>query len=219
MFQLYRTNPLFIFEYQLFGERHSGTNFLQQCFQQKFNLPLTQFYGNKHWFGWAKPEVVTYKGRHTLFIGLVRNPYDWICAMHSMPHHIHPHRAYNFETYITSEWYSTWGDQFIEIKEDRNYITSERYKNIFEMRKLKYEYLLNTLPDIAQNYVLLSYEYFIKNHHNILNIIGNKFNLKTFGQPPEAINKSPYFIPSEIKPIIDSNIDWSLEEALGYYKI
>lgn len=215
MLQLYRTNPLLIFEYAIYGERHSGTNFLEQCMNSCFDIPRTNFYCSKHFFGWTKPVTITYKARHVLFIGIVRNPYDWIKSMFIEPHHIHPHRLWKFKTFITSEW-SSVHHSFQEIMEDRNFLTKERYKNIFELRQVKYNYLLNTMPTIAQNYVLISYEHFIKNHKNILNIIGEKFHLKKVGEPPESIVKYPYELPHDIKEIIDSNLDWNLEEAFGY---
>lgn len=215
MLQLYRTDPLLIFEYAIYGERHSGTNFLEQCMNSCFDIPRTSFYCHKHFFGWTKPETITYKARHVLFIGIVRNPYDWIMAMHNVPHHIHPHRRWDLKTLILSEW-SSVTDTLYEMKEDRNFITGERYKNIFELRQIKYNYLLNTMPIVAQNYVLISYEYFIKNHKNILSIIGEKFHLKKTGEPPESMVKHPYAITNDIKEIIDSNLNWNLEEAFGY---
>ena len=215
MLQLYRTNPLLIFEYAIYGERHSGTNFLEQCMNSCFDIPRTSFYCTKHFFGWTKPETITYKARHVLFIGIVRNPYDWIKSMHNLPHHIHPHKSYDIKNLIMTEWMSV-NSALLEMMEDRNFLTGERYKNIFELRQVKYNYLLNTMPTIAQNYVLISYEHFIKNHKNILNIIEQKFCLKRTGQPPESIVKHPYGISDDIKQIIDSNLDWTLEEALGY---
>ena len=218
MLQLYRTNPLLIFEYAIYGERHSGTNFLEQCMNSCFDIPRTSFYCSKHFFGWTKPATITYKARHVLFIGIVRNPYDWTMAMINVPHHIHPHRMFDINSFLLGEWYSTSGDQNREIMEDRNPETNLRYKNIFNMRTWKYNYLLNTMPAIAQNYVLISYEHFIKNHKNILNIIGEKFSLKKINEPPNTITKYPYETSNDLKQIIDSNLDWNLEETLGYSK-
>lgn len=217
MFQLYRTNPLLIFEYSIFGERHSGTNFLEQCMKGRFDLSCTGFYGTKHFFGWSKPETITYKGRHTLFIGITRDPYDWIKSMHNLPHHIHPHRAWDFKTFITSEWTSV-DNNLVELKQDRNFITKEKYKNIFELRKQKLLYLLEFMPKFAQNYLLITYESFRLNHNNYLDIISEKYNLPNKGVAPPAIEKFPYGIDPEIKAIIDDNIDWNVEKQFGYYR-
>lgn len=217
MLQICQANSRFIDKFCLFGERHSGTNFSQQCFNDKFGLEFTSFYGSKHFFGWVKPETITYRGRHTLFIGIVRNPYDWIMAMINMPHHVHYHRLMNIESLLLDEWYST-DHRNVEIIEDRNYTNKKRYKNIFEMRTFKYKYLCETMPVIAQNYVLFSYDTFLKNHHNYLNIVANRFSLKCIGKPPDVKRKDSYMIDPNIKTMIDNNVDWTLEESLGFYK-
>jgi hypothetical protein len=218
MLQLLRTHTCYIEKFVIYGERHSGTNFLEQCIKRQFDIDRTEFYDNKHFFGWAKPEKITYRGRHTLFIGIVRNPYDWIMAMINVPHHVHHSRMGDINSFLLGEWYSTdYNDK--EILEDRNYTNKQRYKNIFEMRKYKYIFLSQIMPIIANNYVLLSYDSFLKNHYNYLNIIGNRFDLKTKGQPPDVDkNKQSYHINERIFPIINNNIDWDIEESLGFYK-
>lgn len=218
MLQLYR-NSHYIDKFTIYGERHSGTNFLESCIKDQFGLELTYFFGFKHWFGFTKPEVISYHpiARSTLFIGIVRNPYDWLCAMSLAPHHAPREIRWNFNKLLTSEWYSV-DDKGKEILQDRNYNTQQRYKNIFELRKEKCCYLNNIMPVIAKNYVLLSYDSFLKNHHNYLNIIGHRFHLKTIGKAPEPFDKKPAEFNQEQKQLIDSNIDWSIEEALGFFK-
>lgn len=218
MLEICRNKSELIFNFTIYGERHSGTNFLEQCIKQQFNLDLTYFYDFKHFFGWRKPETITYNGRHTLFIGIVRNPYDWIMAMINLPHQVHYSRMSNINSFLLDEWYSTdYHDK--EILADRNYTNKQRYKNIFEMRKFKYEFLSQIMPVIANNYILISYDSFIKNHYNYLNIIGNRFNLKRVGDPPIVeYNKSSYHINDYILEIINNNIDWTLEASLGYFK-
>ena len=219
MLQICSSKSIYIDKFVLYGERHSGTNFLEKCFKQKFGLEKTNYYGNKHFFGWTKPETITYKNSlHTLFIGIVRNPYDWTMAMINLPHHIHQHRLLNIPQFLTSEWYST-DYHNNEIILDRNFITKKRYNNIFEMRTTKYQYLSETMPIIAHNYLLLSYDSWLKNYHKYLTIIGNRFNLKNIGEEPALENKVPYLVPSRIKDIINNHADWSVEESLGFNKI
>jgi|688.fasta_scaffold45134_14 hypothetical protein len=217
MLQICSSNVSYIDKFAIYGERHSGTNFLEQCMRQTFGLDKTEYYGFKHFFGWTKPETITYRGKHTLFIGIVRNPYDWITAMLNMPHHIHRHRLLNISNLLTTEWYSTdYHDK--EILLDRSFITKLRYKNIFDMRTTKYKYLSEIMPIIANNYVLLSYDFWLKNYENYINIISSRFHLKKIGSPPHLENKNPYMITPEIKSIIESNADWNLEQSLGFYK-
>jgi hypothetical protein len=214
MLQIFRSKYEWIFDYTIYGERHSGTNFLESCIKQQFGLDITYFYGFKHFFGWTKPEILTYKARHTLFLGITRHPYDWILALQRHPHHI-PKENLKFPDFLLNEWYSVRGK--IELLEDRNYTNKQRYKNIFELRKEKCIYLSEILPVIINNYVLMSYDDLKYNHYQTMNIIGNRFNLKTIGTPPPFYGKDPIELSPEIKDIIDNNIDWKVEATLGYF--
>jgi hypothetical protein len=218
MLQIFRSKYEHIFRYTIYGERHSGTNFLEQCFKQKFNLDLTYFYGFKHWMGFAKPERIAYD-RHVLFTGIVRHPYDWIAAFYSLPHHVPKQHTETIERFLTSEWYSV-DYHGKEIMQDRDYTTGNRpirYRNIFHMRKEKCIYLSQIMPVLASNYILISYDSFLYNHKNYLNIIRDRFNLKIFGNPPAPIDKPKIQLDKKIKKIIDDNIDWSVEASLGYF--
>jgi hypothetical protein len=217
MLQICNIGSVYIDKFALYGERHSGTNFLEKCLVHKFGISKTEYYGNKHFFGWTKPETISYKDKHVLFIGIVRNPYDWIMAMINQPHHIEPHRLQHINSFLLNEWFST-DYHHQEILQDRNFITKIRYQNIFHMRSTKYRFLSEIMPVIAPNYVLLSYDTFLKNYDNYLNIISNRFYLKKIGSAPEPVNKIPYLVPSYIKEIIDNNIDWAAEESLGFSK-
>jgi len=219
MLHLCRSKYEWIDKFTIYGERHSGTNFLEACIKQQFGLNLTYFYGFKHWLGFAKPERITYD-RHILFLAIVRNPYDWLTAFFNAPHHVPVQSTLYLENFLTNEWYSVdrYGN---EIMEDRNYTTRpnlKRYKNIFELRKQKCMYLSQEMPILASNYVLLSYDSFLKNHYNYLNIIGQRFDLKKIGSPPSLILKNTIYMEPHIKNLIDSNLDWAVEESLGYFQ-
>lgn len=221
MIQLYQTSS-YIERFTIYGERHSGTNFLEQCIKQTFGLDITYFYGFKHWFGFTKPEIIRHHAKYPiLFIGIVRNPYQWLQAFYNAPHHVPNCNSVRFSSFLTNEWYSQ-DSNYQEILQDRNFTTMpnlRRYKNIFELRKEKNKYLFETMPIIAQNYVLFSYDSFIKNQKNYLNILQHRFFLKRVGDPPVVMDKPKYLISRpEIKDLIDNNIDWSAEEPLGFFK-
>ena len=217
MLQICSGNSAYIDKFAIYGERHSGTNFVEQYLKQRFGLSATGYYGNKHFFGWTKPETITYKDKHVLFIGLVRNPYDWIMAMSNLPHHIESSRLLNIRSFLLNEWYSV-DIHNNEILYDRSFITKNRYKNIFEMRATKYRYLSEIMPVIAPNYVLLSYDMLLTNYHNYFNIIANRFYLRKIGSVIDLQNKIPYLVPEYIQDIINLNSDWDLETSLGFTK-
>jgi hypothetical protein len=219
MLQLYQSSS-YIERFTIYGERHSGTNFLDQCIKQTFGLDLTYFYGFKHWFGFTKPETIRYHPKYpVLFIGIVRNPYQWLQAFYNAPHNIPRENRVSFRHFLNNEWYSVDNNNN-EIMQDRNFNTRPnlvRYKNIFELRQQKNKYLLEIMPIIAQNYALISYDSFVRNQQNHLNILQHRFNLRRINDPPEVLPKQKYILPEgEIKDLIDNNIDWSAEEPLGY---
>jgi|694.fasta_scaffold23626_11 hypothetical protein len=218
MLQIFRSKYEHIERFQIYGERHSGTNFLEKTIKTVFNLPMTSFFGHKHWMGFAKPERIAYE-RHTLFLGIIRNPYDWLLALYDLPHHIPHHNRYNIEGFLLNEHYSIDYNADTEILHDRNFMTLEkrRYRNIFELRKTKLIYLNEILPELASNYVFVSYENFLADHNKIVNIISSRFNLTKYNNAPAP---KPIFhrgFPGEnIKNIMTNNICWDIEKMVGY---
>ena len=65
MIQIYRDSH-FIEKFSIYGERHTGTKFLEESIQSTFNIDITSFFGFKHWMGFTKPEIITYKNRGVL---------------------------------------------------------------------------------------------------------------------------------------------------------
>lgn len=216
MIQIYK-DPHFIEKFSIYGERHSGTNFLEQTIKQTFDIDSTYFFGHKHWMGFANSSKISYN-RQILFLGIVRHPYDWIAGFYNMPHHIPKNNKRTLNNFLLNEWYSIDRDKK-EILHDRNFNTKPdflRYKNIFELRSTKTRYLSETMPQIAKNYVLVTYEFLVNHHNRFIDLISDRFKLIKKKNPPEPIFKSKVVLDSSIKNIIDSQIDWNLESIFGY---
>jgi hypothetical protein len=96
-------------------------------------------------------------------------------------------------------------------------LEKRRYRNIFELRKTKLIYLNEILPELASNYVFVSYENFLADHNKIVNIISSRFNLTKYNNAPAP---KPIFhrgFPGEnIKNIMTNNICWDIEKMVGY---
>ena len=88
-------------KFTIFGERNSGTNYLENILKQKLYLKFTNEYGYKHWYiKNLEPRGINNTttdneckksiddSDDTLFIVIVRNVYDWVGAMYKKPHHI-----------------------------------------------------------------------------------------------------------------------------------
>lgn len=228
----YKSNNSDIHNFTILGERHSGTNYLQRlftgddCWSTKseyhaFDIPITWDFGFKHWFGFESKKIYEH-GDNTLFICLVRDPFDWITAMYYLKHHVPDTLSQSLLQFVTNEWWSTGKNH--EIMVDRNYITNERYKNIFEMRKYKMHYILYMIPLICKNFVIMKYEDFLTNNtENFLNFISVTYGLKLISNPPVNTYKPKnhkWVLDNkelDVKQIISSNLDWNLENKCEYY--
>ena len=73
-----------ITKYTIYGERCSGTNYLENLINENFDVKLTWEYGFKHWFGFNNLS----NSDDTLFICIVRNPVDWVNSFYRTPHHL-----------------------------------------------------------------------------------------------------------------------------------
>ena len=70
-------------KYTIFGERCSGTNYLENIINMNFDVNITWKYGFKHFFGHNDLS----NSDDTLFICIVINLPYWINSFYTTPHH------------------------------------------------------------------------------------------------------------------------------------
>ena len=221
-------------KFTIYGERCSGTNYLQELIQKNFDLELVWDYEWKHWFGFSHPDEA---GKEAcLFLGIVRNPYQWIGSLHQQPHHVcEDLRNCSLEKFITTEWYSYIDHRHppidkAEQMKDRHIYTGERYKNLLELRNVKNRYLLDDLPQRVKHYYLISYDKLIEDPFSILEQLKLEFGLKMRSDKFEKVTndskyKRPKFIKKEyhlqpkIIQLINQGLDWQYEARLGFHKM
>ena len=160
-------------KFTIYGERCSGTNYLEQLMLENFDLQVVWDYDWKHFFGFYDFKH-TAEEDDTLFIGIVRDPLHWLYSFYLNKHHL-PKENHSLKNFLFNEFYSL--DNNALHKKDLNYLTNEKYKNIFELRKLKIDYLMNIMPIKVKNYILIRYEDLRDNNTKTLNLIKNKFKL------------------------------------------
>ena len=73
-------------KFTIYGERCSGTNYLQNLVNDNFEIELTWEYGWKHFFGFQDDTLKN--SDDTLFLCIVRNPVDWMNSFFRNPHHL-----------------------------------------------------------------------------------------------------------------------------------
>jgi hypothetical protein len=170
---------------KIFGERCSGTTYLAEVLRANFDvevLPDIHKYGRKHFFGFNDLS----DSDDILFIGIIRELEDWINSLYRSKHHLPSHLLSSKETFLTGEFYSinynkdeimdSINDNKDEIMEDRNIITKERYKNIFELRDVKNEFLIKTMPKKVKNYCFITYDNLVNHFNKTMHTI-KKFKL------------------------------------------
>lgn len=200
--------------FTIYGERHSGTKWIEEVISRRFDLPVTYEYGWKHFFGFCDFAKLN-KAKNTLFICVVRNIYHWFLAMQKEPHHLP--MSSNIADIIP--WKSIVNDK--EILEDRNWIDGIQYKNIFEMREYKILFQYFCLHFLVDNYVFIRYEDFINHNNSILDTISEKFNMPAAPYEP-YINKNKLQINKKLIakhiPTINDSVCWGIENHIGYHK-
>lgn len=154
----------------IYGERCSGTNYLEKLLITNFNIDIKFDYGWKHFFGFKSLEG----SDDTLFICIVRDPYEWITSFYEKPHHVPRKLRVSPQHFLNQPFYSIFDKvQGKEIKEDRHIYTKERYKNIFELRYTKLNFIQNDLPKRVKNYILIRYEDLLENFETTMFLLEN----------------------------------------------
>jgi hypothetical protein len=220
--------------FSIFGERCTGTHFVQYALLNNFNIkyevlrekPIKE----KHFFGFNEDMFNSDIADKTLFIYVVRDPVDWIDSFFKRLHHVPPENKVSIENFIYNKFYSIYelGDKIgDEIMEDRNMITKERYRNIFELRKVKNDYMMNYVKNKVKNFLILKYEDLRDDYENTLNKIKNQFNLTQIQPKYVRIEKykgtyslnyfkKPILLEPHIIAYIKCMIDLNQEKKLGY---
>jgi hypothetical protein len=174
--ELYKYNQFYssidnhkIKNFTIYGERHSGTKWLEQTIKYRFDLPITWEYDHKHFFGCCDWQNLN-KAKNTLFIGIVRNIYSWIKGMNKIPYHLTSKDVLSI---------SPWKSIGISTSRcDSHWYTKDLYNDIFDMRYCKNYFLYYLMPYLVDNYIFIRYEDFIIHHEEIISTISDVYYLK-----------------------------------------
>ena len=156
----------------IYGERCSGTTYLEELLRLNFNVEITWDYGWKHFFGFNDLS----DSDDILFIGIIRNLNDWINSLYREKYHLPSELIENEDAFLNNQFYSIYKNGE-EIIVDRNIETNERYKNVFELRHIKNKFLIETMPTLVKNYCLITHDELISNFEEVMNKIKN-YNLQ-----------------------------------------
>ena len=236
--RIIRQNNMMITDFQVFGERSLGTNYLSEMLKLNLYIEATRDYGWKHGF----PTAIVYRHRSLLFVSS-RNVLDWVLSMYAKPWHTTKHmQELSFSDFIRHEWQTvvdqrrgismrriTDGRLMQPMQFDVHPLSGLYFKNLIEMRNFKNTGFLSFKNRFC-NVVYLKHEDFksdpfryleeisdifrIKMKADVQNIsrrLGARIPLKT-----KHIRNIPKSISNEDKVFIFKHLDLKIEEEIGY---
>jgi hypothetical protein len=217
-----------ITKYCIYGERCSGTNYLDNLISLNFDAEFKRYMGWKHFFGFEEYTNT----EDVLFICIIRNIFDWVNSFFNNPHQS-PLKYQNYSKeeikykLLNEEFYSVRdpadpSGELVEIMTDRHIYTGERYKNIFEMRHIKNKFLIDDLPHKVNNSIVILYEDLLYKFDDTLNKIKNtglKLNENHNGwkNVEEHKKTNRKFIKKEYSDITTDEI-FKNENYIDYYE-
>lgn len=252
-----QTRPI---EFAIIGERCSGTNFIQALISLNISS-LPSLYDNKkigkreeilhkHFIPWLElknfghpllshQEDISWLSSYqeTLFIFVVRNPYDWVRSFYQNPWHVDLERFYlenqrDFFSFLSNEWHvlnkkEPWDESLAYLCDHCNPYTNQPFSNVLELRTYK---ILNALRlgQIVSNFVFVSYEKVLEDPKGFIDWL----SAISFHEPSHSFVDVPtykgvfdnqLYAPQTYFPFqkheldfIEKNLDWEVESWIGY---
>ena len=228
---------------QIFGERCSGTKYLEGLIDRNFeDIQITKSFGYKHWFiknhfPRGKPNTSTdYEcirplsdSDDTLFLVIYRNPFDWLRSLHLKPYHAPNHQRLTFSKFIRKKWVSYETNQVNPLwpKNDNNYYFIEEAGNIIQLRTQKILHF-NNLKNVVNHVRFINYEKLFGDV-GLLGNIADELDIRLKHNPLDDAKFSyeggqkKIFVPTRYASIsqtdflfIAKNLDWKVERSINY---
>ena len=223
--------------FQIFGERCSGTNYLQSLLEKNFpDCKISWKYGWKHFPCWYDtPWVRAFhfendpiyselsENKEFLFIIIFRHPYDWLRSFYLQPHHVaEEHNHASFSTFIRDRWRLNRHC----YKYDLDPINLCELENVMRLRTAKIRNMLK-IKEKVLNVYYVNYEILRDKPHKVIAEISRLFSLKKQKkfrkQKNYKGNKGKRYNPIKYAAIsmediyyINIHLDRELEAYLGY---
>lgn len=222
---------------QVFGERSSGTNFVNRLIAKNSTLTPTDQYGWKHGFAQS-----TGFGKRALIVGVVREPLGWVRSMYSKPWHCPPSmQALDFSSFLRTPWVTiidrpryfaqadAWRTAGTPLLQDRHPISGQPFAHIADLRTMKAAFLmglrnrgcnlvlcrLDAVQTDPEAFIVQVSEAFglppVEEYRPVTKRLGSKFLADVPDRPAPPKEVSP-----EDRAFLGSALDPRLEAALGF---
>ena len=217
----------------LLGERCSGTSYLQQLLESNFNVSNTDEYHYRHFFGFEQSDHPFKQAECVLFVGVIRAPMEWLDCFYKYQWQLDQWRYTDWQSFLTqpivsyteSEMNYTLSQLPVSerpaarqamlqksIWHDRNFadVQLSEWQDVFELRRVKSAFMLDTFPHMAHNYVLVRLEDLQAHKDRFLHILRLWFNLQlSSGNTPPA-ERADVTVESPMPAYLDAQMDYDI---------
>tara|TARA_B110000967_G_C18849211_1_gene543690 strand:- start:64 stop:744 length:681 start_codon:yes stop_codon:yes gene_type:complete len=140
---------------KIFGERNSGTNFLNCLIEKNIkNIDIcSSYYRDKTGWKHGTPKLDLYDNTidKTLFIFIIRDLEPWLKSMYKLPHHMK--KFNNIKLFLTNKIIANDARKDHDI----NIYSGETNKTIFELRYYKINSYINIFKNV-KNAIIVNLE-------------------------------------------------------------
>jgi len=185
-----------VMKLHILSERCSGSNFVETAINDNLPVVHSDRYGFKHWLDENFLNETAFPA-DTLFLIVMRSPFDWLRSMHRQPWHCAPELTQlTFSEFIRAPWRCVWDEQAGVARGDSRWMTemmfernpldnNRRFRNVLEVRQVKYGIWQDRLSS-HPHCIHLSFEKFKASPERMLSEIARAQDLKA----PERIKIS-----------------------------
>ncbi len=238
-YHLHRASDVPLTQFQVLGERGSGTNIVRKIMEKNLSLMRVEGLGWKHGF----PHMVAIPD-DLLVVCVVRNAHDWALSMHKRPWHVDPDlQKLDFSDFIRAEWRSIvdrpadfellsdeLNAQGATLQFDRHPITGLPLKNLFDLRREKLA-ALEGMTNRGCSFVVVQMETFLAMGEDYLHTLCEAFDLKRKGPNYKTVKRrmgnkwnqsvrnhriTPEAMPDADVAFMLDQLDLSAEARFGY---
>jgi hypothetical protein len=176
---------------KVFGERNSGTNYLESLVRRNFTLSILPGKVNpafrrlkefeiirylyftttfNTFFGWKhaqiNPKLINgiAKSNETLFLVITKNPYSFLLSLYKRPYHQRSRKA-DFASFIQSRWNATYFENGPKFYESPIELWNAKQASYLEFMSSNF------------NVYMIRYEDLLLDPEDIFNKVRTKFNL------------------------------------------
>ncbi|MDH7448055.1 hypothetical protein [Aquimarina sp. 2201CG14-23] len=178
---------------KIYGERNSGTNYLEQLIDQNLQVKILKYRPNKlstsllrtikydfvidilstmdkkNSLGWKHgcprvKEINEFKKHPLVIVTITKNPYSFLLSLHKKPYHFRGKKDPVFHNFIEQDWFLR----------NRDFCKGRYLESPIELWNVKNKSYIHLSEKTFQIVINITYEQLIKNPEAIIDLIAKK---------------------------------------------